>query len=1148
MPGIDGAFCVDDLSAGINVVYGPNGCGKSRTAVAINTLLWPARTERASLAGLASFDGHDWRIDLDAGAVSYQRGGADSGPPHLPPADARDRYNLPLHELLRDDHAGDFAETILRESAGGYDVKAAAEALGARPTPSTSKKEADAVKSTARVLKDAEDGQRALQEEEQQLADLEASLAEARRAAGRAEVLRAAQNHRDTRNALADAESALARFPAAIERLRGNEVDECDRLSRQLREAQAAQERARADLDAAERGRRECRLADDDPVDDSLRTLAERQRRLVELHNKLEAQDRDRRGAAASRDKARLNIGPTVSDAQLAQVNAGTMPEVADFARELMRANAEKHARDSLHEWLGGGNETTDHEQVSYGLRLLWRWLQAPSPTDEPSSGNSQVRVLFAAAALLIVAQAVLLAFLVHWAFAALAVLGAPLLFLPRRTSHPQEPDARSLIAAEFAKTGLTGPAGWTADAVADAADKLARQLAAARVDAEKATRWDGLAGRRAGLDEALRRLDVRRQCFAAHFGVAPDTDPLSLVMLASNVAVWQESDARLAKAQAEYDSTLERYGDELAGAAGGLANYGYTAGDVPAVAGAIESLRHRHSSFRDATQRRQAAADRMTDADRQIDSAREQIGALYRRIGLEAGDESTLRRWCEQRTAWEAAQQQVERAVAQMEVAERGLSTEPSLKDAPAEQLSAELRDAEDAAARAEILREQTVAIRTKLEAAKKAADVEEALARHGEALAALAGRREEDCGAIAAWVLAEYLRRESRDRHRPAVFHRARALFSRITQGRYRLDFDDATDPPGFRAADTSTEVGHALDELSSGTRLQLLLSVRVAFVEEQEHAMKLPILLDEALANSDETRARAIIDATIALARTGRQVFYFTAQHDEVAKWKAILREAEDVPHRLIDLAEVRGLAATERLPLREITPSPQPQVPEPVGLSREQYAARLQVPAFDPSRGEVGGTHLWHLIDDLAILHRFLKAGVNTWGQLKNVGEFNAAMLVNGSAEALRTASATARALESLGEAWRVGRGRPIDRQVILDSGAVSANFIDRVCALLDAVEGDATRLVEALEAGDVPRFRAEAIANLRAYLCAHGYIDERPRLSAEQMRGRMLAAVAEDVRRGTIDVGLVDGLLSSCLARTPAPERQQGQCL
>jgi hypothetical protein len=449
----------------------------------------------------------------------------------------------------------------------------------------------------------------------------------------------------------------------------------------------------------------------------------------------------------------------------------------------------------------------------------------------------------------------------------------------------------------------------------------------------------------------------------------------------------------------------------------------------------------------------------------------------------------------------------------------------------APAADVEARLQDALHEAGRADELNEQLVAIRTRIDAAKKAADVEDALSRQGECLASLAARRDDDCGAVAAFALADYLRRENRDRHLPAVFHRARDLFSRVTQGRYRLDFDDAADVPGFRATDTSTGAGHPLSELSSGTRLQLLLAVRVAFVEEQERGLKLPILLDETLANSDETRARAIIDATIAIARSGRQVFYFTAQTDEVAKWKTILAQLGDVPHRLIDLAEVRGLAATERLPLRDIKPLPLPKVPEPTGMSRLSYGEVLKVPAFDPSRAEVGGTHLWHLVDDPAVLYAFLRSGVNTWGQLKALVEFGGASLVNGSRAALRSAAAGAKALEAMAEAWRVGRGKPADRQVVIESKAVTANFIEPVCAVLTEVGGDAQRLVESVEAGAVLRFRKEALANLRTYLTEAGYIDERPRLSHDQIRTRMLAAVAEDIAAGAFDPARVDEFLS-----------------
>ena len=71
-----------------------------------------------------------------------------------------------------------------------------------------------------------------------------------------------------------------------------------------------------------------------------------------------------------------------------------------------------------------------------------------------------------------------------------------------------------------------------------------------------------------------------------------------------------------------------------------------------------------------------------------------------------------------------------------------------------------------------------------------------------------------------------------------------------------------------------------------------------------------MKVPLILDETLGNSDERRAQEIIDAAMEICRDGRQVFYFTAQQDEVSKWRQFLASSDDVPHQLIDLAEVRN----------------------------------------------------------------------------------------------------------------------------------------------------------------------------------------------------------------------------------------------
>jgi energy-coupling factor transporter ATP-binding protein EcfA2 len=1133
MAGIDASFAVDALSDGINVIYGPNGCGKSRTAAAINALLWPGGKERASLAAQATLDGRDWRIDVDGAAVHYQRDGADASPPPLPPSDARDRYNLPLHDLLHDDST-DFAETILKESAGGYDLKALAAAVGARPGASAPGKEAQLVRQSLAKLREAEDAQHKLLDDEQRLAELEQSLASAESAARQGEALRLALRLRDTADALRDARAAFERFEPNLARLRGDELQSLDRLQKELRQT-------RADADACRRNLAQCaetleqlRLPDQALPDALIKTLAARHQRLTDLRTALDTHRRERAAADAERAKARARIAPSVTDEQIARADTAGLGDLDAFARELLDARAQQSAHDALAQWVGRTTAPSNLDQSSYALRLLWRWLQTPAPAPAEGAAPHGSRAPLVVACVLIVLQSLLLAYAWHWAFAAGCAAPLLLLVLARRKPAPAPPaqDARLLTESEFTKLNLPGPASWAEQDVAAAADRLAQELAAARVDEEKFKRWEHLAAQREPLKAKLHRLETRRKFLAAHLGVPPDAEALSLVALASNVARWQDADARAAGAGAKYDAALEQYADELDAAAALVRPHGYSAADVPEVAAALEALRDRQNRFEVASTQHAAVSTRLADAERQAAQARSNLTNFFTALGLADGDEPALRRLCGQRQAYLEAGKRVERATYDFQTADRALPPDSPLREPPRERLESELRDADAVASQFQSLNDEAVAIRTRLAAAKKAADVEDALTRHTENLAALAAKRGDDCAAVAAHALVEYLRRENRDRDRPAVFHRARELFSRVTHGRYRLDFDDSTDPPGFRAADSSTGVGHPIDQLSSGTRLQLLLSVRVAFVEEQEHGVKLPLLLDECLANSDESRARAIIDATLAIARSGRQVFYFTAQLDEVAKWKQILEDS-DVPHRLIDLAEARGLAATERLPLREIRPLATPKVPEPVGLSREQYAALLQVPAFDPSRPEVGGTHLWHVIDDPKTLHRFLRLGINTWGQLRTLGSFNSDVLVNGSADAFRRASAAARTLEVLAEAWRVGRGRPVDRQTIEDSGAVSERFLEEVCALLPEVDHDGAKLVAALEAGRVKGFRRESITNLQTHLLEHGHIDLRPPVPPDQIRARMLAAAAPDIAEGRFDPARVDEYLSRC---------------
>jgi hypothetical protein len=188
--------------------------------------------------------------------------------------------------------------------------------------------------------------------------------------------------------------------------------------------------------------------------------------------------------------------------------------------------------------------------------------------------------------------------------------------------------------------------------------------------------------------------------------------------------------------------------------------------------------------------------------------------------------------------------------------------------------------------------------------------------------------------------------------------------------------------------------------------------------------------------------------------------------------------------------------------------------------------------VNAPGLDPRRQAVGAVHLWHLIDDPSALHALLKRGIERWGQLRSLveqGEGGASLLPGGAAD-WPALEARGRALTAAFEAWRVGRGRPVDRAVLLDSGAVSDKFIDAVAALAADCAGDAKALIQALENGQVPRWQANKTEQLRDYLEAEGYLDPRNPATGEDIRIAVLRAVAGDLQQGRLDQGWIDRLI------------------
>jgi uncharacterized protein YhaN len=155
--------------------------------------------------------------------------------------------------------------------------------------------------------------------------------------------------------------------------------------------------------------------------------------------------------------------------------------------------------------------------------------------------------------------------------------------------------------------------------------------------------------------------------------------------------------------------------------------------------------------------------------------------------------------------------------------------------------------------------------------------------------------------------------LLRQARARYeretRPEVLDLASTLFERFTGGRYReIDVVDLNSKPVFmavRAGGGSLDrVG--VDELSRGTQGQLLLALRLAYLDKvipDEGGM--PIILDDVCVDFDLGRTAEVMDGLLAYSET-RQVIYLTCHERErhVVSARADARGAQVAVVELLD----------------------------------------------------------------------------------------------------------------------------------------------------------------------------------------------------------------------------------------------------
>jgi len=341
---------------------------------------------------------------------------------------------------------------------------------------------------------------------------------------------------------------------------------------------------------------------------------------------------------------------------------------------------------------------------------------------------------------------------------------------------------------------------------------------------------------------------------------------------------------------------------------------------------------------------RLEAARRRHRHALRQVRVAERAVREFFTR--WDVADEAAFLAKVDRRPEYEQARAEAEAAETAWLDARRR-TTEPAdvdrwLADRVTLPLEQRLADAVAATARQRqslaAVRDRRRAVAARVEAAAHDHGTERLQAELADVEARLAEQRERRRQLETARGLLEETRAVVARDHQPPVLREASRWLSRLTAGRYP-SITTAIDEARLEVHEKDGGIWNP-ERLSRGTREQVFLALRLALIRDLgRHDVSLPVVMDDALVNFDDARARLaarVLVEFVAEQGVDRQMLVLTC-HEHVAE---MFRAAG---------AAVRPLSGEPPAP-RRIATAPRPlPVPPPVVVDPPESPRPRDVPA-------------------------------------------------------------------------------------------------------------------------------------------------------------------------------------------------------
>ncbi len=1134
MPGVKEPFSVQPYSAHLNLLVGPNESGKTTLCRAIRAILWPGTEtdESISIESQWTEVGETLTATREKANVIWRRDGKKTPLPLLPDERFARCFTLGLGDLLLDNGSStdaDIAAEIDRQMSGKYDLTA----IGEQFTLSSKNGQTERriVRDLRKTVAGIQRMQRHLAREEDRLPAVYAERDKVHASQAELDLLKIARDLAKERQHLRQIKAALAEFPKEMGQLQGHEKKDLEVLKTDYAQFRSPLPDCEKAIQAARTVIQSCRLPHGPIGDGELSTWVERAGSLQRVEIKVEEKRDEVTIAQGALAKGVEHLAPETAPQGLTPLDRELLGDLEGFLGEAEAVRQERIRIDTDRIYLQEGQKGKTKATLEWGMEALRNWRARTAY----STGHKVIRNLSWLGVIALI-LGMDLGWFAHWSGFVLAGVGIGMLgvlFLSERNRDL----AAQQCQRQYDKLRLKPIFDWSLESVDGYLKQLEEKWKEAVELERRRTLLDELKAREESLAQKELQVDEKRANLCLQLQVDPGSD-LQLFLFATRILKWEEAREKLAGLKAQLSRLEERIQEGLEDLTTFFKRHGEPdVQDAAAARGRLEDLKVRSARLENATQILERESVRHDEVEARIKKQEERIRRFWAQTGLQVGDQGALYQYLDWLDEYRSLVNEGNHCEQNIRESEKKLKSRQDLLELTFKEAGSRVRICEQSVAKLGDVMGEIGGIQASIRQAGKKDRLERALTDLSEGEQLLEERRQENLHKVAGQFLLERVRARHDKQSCPKVLRGAAELFAKFTHHKYNLIVDERSGSPSFRVFEVFSQIGKGLSELSDGTRIQLLLAVRLAFAGQIERGIKVPIFLDDVLTTSDPSRFQAIVESlNVLAAEQERQIVYLTANPSDAVRWSQTLMKKGVEQEAPIDLGQIRGMAKTTS-PIKKVTGPGAREIPSPEGRSADKYGALLQIPSLDFTIS-VTNVHLFHLLrDDLGTLYALLKASAETVGQWQ--------ALVDGGGHGIISEHKAGRLLaridlmKAFSQNWRIGRHQKNKASVWAAAG-MSDPYLKSLNSLFEEMKGDIQQLLSVLREGRDSRTQHLTevdVEELENRLVKSGLIDKRPILSEDEIVIAAIPLVESWLAQGMLSIEEISRLVHEWYMQT-----------